>query len=361
MPELVSVIVPVFNNVPGVAETIASLRALADSSFEVIVVDDGSWQPVPRSLLPDKPSWTLLRLPRNVGTGAARNAAECASKGTILAFTDSDCTVPADWLTIIRGALANPQVMAVAGTFADYAQPNAVMWQHYLEALHYGLPGDQFVNCFNTNNFAVRRECFEKVGGFPPLTIGEDLILGYKLSKVGIKILRLEQLTVREKFRATARQYFAQQFRRSFAVMEIYLRYPEVFFLKWPVKRDALHLQLLFLCAMYGAAALLVARPSPRTALSISVCWTALLLLNLDFIGYARRKTGSAILAARIFLITVLVRNTAWLTGILALFLSRPRTVLPGLFGWLRPSLWRAASRGGQFSLDDVRTLGSTF
>ena len=42
MRPLVSVIVPAFNAMPWLSETLASVRAQTFTDFEVIVVDDGS-------------------------------------------------------------------------------------------------------------------------------------------------------------------------------------------------------------------------------------------------------------------------------------------------------------------------------
>jgi cellulose synthase/poly-beta-1,6-N-acetylglucosamine synthase-like glycosyltransferase len=70
----------------------------------LIVVDDGSRVPVPGA----------LRLAVPGGPGAARNAALPHVTTELVAFLDSDCVPPADWIDRLAGHFADPQVAAVA-------------------------------------------------------------------------------------------------------------------------------------------------------------------------------------------------------------------------------------------------------
>lgn len=57
---------------------------------EVIVVDDGTPQPIPLKALPDDKRVHLIRLEANLGPAAARNAGIAVAKGEWIAFLDSD-------------------------------------------------------------------------------------------------------------------------------------------------------------------------------------------------------------------------------------------------------------------------------
>src|SRR5947207_7934484 len=93
-PELVSVIVPVFNEADNLKELLPALfRSLEDLglSYEVIVVDDGSTDQtgeIVRQLA--RPQLRLIQLLRNAGQTAALMAGIRFSKGDILITMDGD-------------------------------------------------------------------------------------------------------------------------------------------------------------------------------------------------------------------------------------------------------------------------------
>jgi len=327
MPELISIIIPVYNNPDGLLKTLKSIRRLEDDHYEVYAVDDGSAQPV---VLPAEFQWCrIIRLPKNQGTGLARNAAVRESKGTILAFTDSDCSVPPDWLKVIRGIFADPAIHAAGGTFAEQEQTNAILWLRFLESTFYHLHEPTMVNCFTTANFAIRRAAFELADGFPPMRIGEDLVLGYRLCKLGIEVLWQPALTVQQNFRPTLMKYFQQQANWSAGVLKISLVYPEVHFLKWPVRRGTLNMQLGILAVSLATLPVLLFR-APGAALPMATAaFGLLLLLNRTFLSYAASKT-SLTNTVKIFFLAVFWRNSAWLWAILSVLIKHPAIFAAG-------------------------------
>ena len=88
---MISVVVPVFNR-PGMAaravRSVLAQRGPDSAELEIIVVDDASVPPLPR-LDPD-PRIKTVRLEKNSGPAAARNAGIRASRGDYIAFLDSD-------------------------------------------------------------------------------------------------------------------------------------------------------------------------------------------------------------------------------------------------------------------------------
>lgn len=85
----VSVIIPTYNRVDMVVETIRNQQAQNLPPYEIIVVDDGSTdgsQEVIRNL---KPKVTLIEQ-ENQGPGAARNKGFAAATGDYIQFMDSD-------------------------------------------------------------------------------------------------------------------------------------------------------------------------------------------------------------------------------------------------------------------------------
>src|ERR1700753_4007919 len=90
-PPLVSVILPTFNRAGSLLRAIESVLSQTYGEFELLVVDDGSSDNTPdisRSVV--DPRVQYIRLDSNQGQSAARNIGISKSKGSLIAFQDSD-------------------------------------------------------------------------------------------------------------------------------------------------------------------------------------------------------------------------------------------------------------------------------
>lgn len=123
MTDLVSIIVPCYNQARFVKQAVASCLAQEYSAVQVIVIDDGSTDD-PRTALGElieHPQLVFLRQ-ENRGVANARNAGIAAAAGTYLKFLDAD-----DWLapTLLRKQVemlcANPEI---GFTFCDRIRVN---------------------------------------------------------------------------------------------------------------------------------------------------------------------------------------------------------------------------------------------
>ncbi len=106
-PQLISVIVPVFDVEDHVAPCIAALRAQTHSRFEVLVIDDGSTdatQARARAAIGDDPRFRLI-VQGNRGLSGARNAGLDLARGDLVAFVDGDDQVAPDFLWQMSRAL----------------------------------------------------------------------------------------------------------------------------------------------------------------------------------------------------------------------------------------------------------------
>ncbi len=86
-PPLVSVIIPTFNRAYCLAESIHSV--LAQSGFELIVVNDGSTDDTMK-VLANFPSVKVIHLDENRGVSYARNKGLERAQGSLICFLDSD-------------------------------------------------------------------------------------------------------------------------------------------------------------------------------------------------------------------------------------------------------------------------------
>lgn len=103
----VTVVIPVRDRA---AELDRCLTALARHA---VVVDDGSLDPAAVRAVCAKHKVTYVHRP-NGGPAAARNTGLLHVTTPLVAFLDSDCSVPAGWLEHLRGHLDDPTVVAVA-------------------------------------------------------------------------------------------------------------------------------------------------------------------------------------------------------------------------------------------------------
>lgn len=92
MPK-VSVIIPVYNAAPYIADTLRSVQRQTMSDFEVLLVDDHGQDDsmsVAKATIGEDARFRSLETPVNSGPGVARNVGIAAAQGEYIAFLDSD-------------------------------------------------------------------------------------------------------------------------------------------------------------------------------------------------------------------------------------------------------------------------------
>lgn len=174
-----SVIVPVFNEAARIA---TQLSVLTDTPGidEVIVVDGGSTDATV-ALTRSCERVRLVTSPR--GRGPQMNAGAGAASGDVLWFVHADVALPADAPAMVADALRDPTV--VGGAFRVETVPDGttgwparLLWLADLRSRYSRLPyGDQAV--------FVRRNVFERLGGFAPTPLFEDLEFSRRLRRAG--------------------------------------------------------------------------------------------------------------------------------------------------------------------------------
>lgn len=90
---LVSIVMPLYDAAPHVAEAVASVAAQSMTDWELLVVDDASTDggaEVVERLAAGDERISLVRHPANRGAAAARNTATHRARGRWIAFLDAD-------------------------------------------------------------------------------------------------------------------------------------------------------------------------------------------------------------------------------------------------------------------------------
>lgn len=194
---LISIVIPAKNEEKYLGKTLESIKNLETNGFntEVIVVNGGSTDKTP--LIAKKYHTRLIKTAGKGGIGYVRQVGLKAAKGEIVAFTDADTIVPANWLIKLVQTLSKPKVVAVYGgvrvydgwwiykLYINIIQPILVRLASFL-GNHLGHGG----------NMAFWREKILSVGGFDEkLMLFEDIEIMKKAKTIG-KIIYLPNLIV---------------------------------------------------------------------------------------------------------------------------------------------------------------------
>lgn len=201
----VSVIIPTFNRAVSLADTLAALSAqdYPPDRLEIVVVDNSSTDDTEQVVLAAAGrSAAPVRYFRkdNRGPAAARNYGIARCRGEVLAFTDSDCTVPADW---VRGAVRRlePGVGLVTGPIKGVVHP-----QRRPGFFHHQLPDQTKEHpTYPSANVFYPKALVEAAGGLderfgafawgPPVG-GEDTYLAWQIKRAGYRSAWAEEAVV---------------------------------------------------------------------------------------------------------------------------------------------------------------------
>ena len=117
----VSIIVPTYNRIDSLIETINSIEQndYPRKKFEIIIVDDCSTDDTKKKIKKISKAYgniKYLKTEKNSGPAAARNLGIKHSKGEYIFFTDDDCIVPKNWIkSYLKIFKNNPSVGGIGG------------------------------------------------------------------------------------------------------------------------------------------------------------------------------------------------------------------------------------------------------
>lgn len=166
METVISVIIPAYNRSRYLGEAIDSVLGQRDTGadVEIVVIDDGSIDGT-ADVARHYDGVVCHRQP-NQGTSAARNAGVVRSRGSVLAFLDSDDVALPDRLSVQFAALQQPDPPdLVFGMVQEFLSPDAER-----ELAGTRVIADEPVVGRIPGAMLVRREIFERIGPWDPDT-----------------------------------------------------------------------------------------------------------------------------------------------------------------------------------------------
>jgi GT2 family glycosyltransferase len=215
------VIVPTRDRPAQLRECLTALVAQTypRAEFEVIIVDDGSAQPVDPVArdFRDRIDVRVIRQERQ-GAAAARNNGIAAARAHILAFTDDDCLPAPDWLARLAQRFQSADALMVGGRVVNALDDNPYSATsqliHDLAYAHHNDSGPQ-AQFFATNNLAASTEALVRLGGFDTRfsVAAEDRDLCARWHEAGHALVYAEDALVSHAHHLTLRRFWTQHFR----------------------------------------------------------------------------------------------------------------------------------------------------
>ncbi|MDH5689814.1 MAG: glycosyltransferase [Candidatus Bathyarchaeota archaeon] len=220
-PRSVTVVVPVRNGELTIQSLLDSLQKLDydRNKVEAIVVDGNSTDKT-QEIVKKYP--VKLVVEKRKGLNLARNTGIKCSKGEIVAFTDSDCIVPPNWITKIVENFKDPKVSCVGGSakaldcdfVSQYADNSIVRLMPFFTKREELEKVKPFFRHPAGCNMAFRRKVAEEVGYFDEnIRYGFDEVeFADRVCRAGYKMVLDPEVLVWHKHRSTLREFLKQNF-----------------------------------------------------------------------------------------------------------------------------------------------------
>lgn len=196
-----SIIIPTLNEATTISKVVASLRKLS-GEFEVIVADGGSTDDTVN--LAKTGDVRVIETVR--GRGRQMNAGAQIASGEVLVFLHADTRLPESALVMIEHLLQDKRVCG--GNFSlvfDGCTREARLLTRIYPLLRLG------GMCYGDSAIFIRRDVFERLGGYRDYPIFEDCDLYRRMRRIG-KFVRLPAAA------ATSSRRFEGRFVRTFAL-----------------------------------------------------------------------------------------------------------------------------------------------
>lgn len=199
---MVSIIVCSYNGAATLKDCLESLDLINYPNYEVVLVNDGSKDNTVELVAAFEkarveqaaaqgrklPPFTNI-VQKNMGLSYARNVGAYASKGDVIAYTDSDCMADPDWLFYLVSTLLSGDYCGVGG---PNVSPPAVNWVQAAVCAAPGGPAhvlltDTVAEHIPGCNMAFHRWAFMNIGGFDTeyRKAGDDVDFCWRLQTNG--------------------------------------------------------------------------------------------------------------------------------------------------------------------------------
>ncbi len=229
-----SIIIPVFNRPDEVDELLVSLCQQTVKDFEVLIVEDGSQYDC-KAVIGKYTDRLDIKyfMKANSGPGQSRNYGAERAQGDYLIILDSDVVLPDDYLQAVNQELTQNPTAAFGGPDASHPSFTPVQ-----KAISYSMTsffttggirgGKAKLDKFYPRSFnmGIRRDVYQKLGGFSKMRFGEDIDFSYRIVEAGYKTALIPEAWVWHKRRTDFRKFFRQVYNSGIARINLEKRHP---------------------------------------------------------------------------------------------------------------------------------------
>lgn len=193
-PEI-SIIIPALREAEGINNVIRHIRSLAAGDRAEVIVVDGDPAGSTINAIRDA---QVVRTLSETGRAIQMNKGAALASGDMLLFLHADTLLPPNAFSLIRAALVDSGF--VGGAFDLGIQTNRKIFR--ITERYVALRTRLTKIPFGDQAIFIRREYFERMGGFKPIPIMEDVELMARIRKRGDAIR-----TIPEKVMTSARRW----------------------------------------------------------------------------------------------------------------------------------------------------------
>lgn len=180
-PHLISIIIPVLNEEPGIAATLCELEPIARRpDVEIIVSDGGSGDGTVTTI--EKFNFAQAVLCQQANRGFQMNQAARMAKGDILFFLHADVKLPKDAIESVSKAMAND---GISGGCFQIRFPTDLSLSLQMVAWGINLRTRLFKTATGDQAIFVRRKVFNEIGGYKTYPLMEDIALFSQMKRLG--------------------------------------------------------------------------------------------------------------------------------------------------------------------------------
>jgi len=187
---MISIIILNWNTLDYLKRCIEAIKRNTKEKYELIIVDNGSKEKGTKRYI-DSIADKLIFNPKNLGISVGYNQGASIASGKYLIFMNSDTEVEKDWLTNMLSTLSKNKNIGAVGPIGNpkYREANGIIWSYQQYEGQYS--EDTRVNFLSGYCILVKREAYEKVGGFDEIFdkgLFEDNLFCRKLINKGYEL-----------------------------------------------------------------------------------------------------------------------------------------------------------------------------
>jgi len=208
-----SIVIPSYNSKALISHCLESLREQVQNQPCEVIVVDSSAEDISPFLQQQFPFVRTIHLPEQAYPGTARTIGIRASRAPVIAFTDTDCRVDADWIKNILAAHENGK-QVVGGPVCNGTPWHPVGTAEYLLEFSELIPGhpSRPVRFIPTCNISFRRSVFDKIGRLEDSIKGSDALFARQINLLGEQIYFERAICIWHTNRKSLKKYLLNQF-----------------------------------------------------------------------------------------------------------------------------------------------------